>query len=832
LEVGRLVVYMKEDISQTWHIFIMSLPRCERRRLGLEEDDWKLNVGSSVTLSRTRGGGNGRPDLERTIKNRVGPICVDEPEVVVVVDPTEDLVSDEEGDEDDDSTATASTVSEPTKPKHTRVIVEVSMLQQAFANYPCPKCNRKLKLKVRTLCIASSIELVCNNKECSYLCDFPRPTTTKIHEKERHKHEKMTDYALNVLFVLGFISVGDGATEAGRLLGLLGLPNDTTMMARSFGVIEERIGPLMREICSEILIENMNEEARRSMNEFDYNVWKMWVADPTMGDMPVERMPQIDATYDMAWQQKGSGHVYNSQSGHGTLFGRHTRKIIGLVIKSKLCCYCNTFTKKHPGEEVPEHVCWKNHEGSSGSMESSGAVQVVVDAFEQRKVVIRRLCCDDDSSIRADCRWSNADYMKNNNTDVLPMVKKQSGKNKGKLQPRPDKGKLPAHVPEPLFVADPNHRRKGLNGELIELDKAKVADRFTMTRMDSIRIAKNFGYMARTLKDKDESEYVDAAKACLEHHFDNHEYCGSWCRRKDESEEDKTRGIKYYRCKVKDAKLYTALSSKLDRFVSKERLCEMAHTLDTNMNEAFNQICTWFAPKNKVFAGTGSLHNRIAFAVGINSLGVEAFFRRLFKKLGIPLTDNVAYYLKLKEKYCVTRLEAIKTNEAKRKKNKKKLDKLSEHTKLARIERRKREGTYRRGMNLDDPDDDGGGKPPAAKRSKRSNVFCEYCGASDHATRRSLKCTQRESSVKNYRRADGTLLSGPPAVPREDDSEEQEQDAAALLLAANDCSAMELIPWNADYSSDTEDQTPAFLLGEQAQEDPSAGEVVVVGGTL
>jgi hypothetical protein len=48
---------------------------------------------------------------------------------------------------------------------------------------------------------------------------------------------------------------------------------------------------------------------------------------------------------------------------------------------------------------------------------------------------------------------------------------------------------------------------------------------------------------------------------------------------------------------------------------------EMGHTLDTNMNEAFNQICTWFAPKNKVFAGTGSLHNRIAMAVSINSLG-------------------------------------------------------------------------------------------------------------------------------------------------------------------------------------------------------------------
>ena len=54
--------------------------------------------------------------------------------------------------------------------------------------------------------------------------------------------------------------------------------------------------------------------------------------------------------------------------------------------------------------------------------------------------------------------------------------------------------------------------------------------------------------------------------------------------------------------------------------------------------------------KNKVFAGTGSLVNRISLAVGINSLGVEVFFKRLFKKMGIPLTDNVMYYVLLAPK--------------------------------------------------------------------------------------------------------------------------------------------------------------------------------------
>jgi hypothetical protein len=429
------------------------------------EDDWKLPA-DGTRLSRTRGGGLGRPSLERASLGHVD--TADE-------DSDEDI--DDESLEDEAPETAPAPVATTGKPTHTRVMLEVAHLQDAFANYPCPSCSEPVEMKLRTMCIATSIEFKCHNKDCAYTCDLARPITTTIHADDRHAHPKMTDYAINVLFVLGFISVGDGCTEAARLLGLLGLPNDTTMMQRSFGIIEERIGRFVRELCDEIIASNIDEEAKLSMNECDYNVWKMWTSDEAnMGPVPVDRMPRVDASYDMAWQQKGSGHQYNSQSGHGSLFGRYSRKIIGLVIKSKLCNFCEAFKKSNPGVDeamIPEHHCWKNHNGSSGSMESSGAVDVLVEAFVKRKVVIQRLCCDDDSSIRADCQWSNADYLMNNGTDTLPKVAITKGKNKGKLQDRPDKGKLPAFVPEPEFVADPNHRRKGLTGSRREVHDDK-----------------------------------------------------------------------------------------------------------------------------------------------------------------------------------------------------------------------------------------------------------------------------------------------------------------------------------------------------------------------
>jgi hypothetical protein len=572
------------------------------------------------------------------------------------------------------------------------------------------------------VCIATSFILSCTNKECKFLYRSDPPAATTVHALQDDNFERSTDYAINVLYVLGFISVGDGCSEAGRMLGLLGLPNDTTMESRSFQIIESRLGPIIRKLCKDIIQENLEAEVKASLEESKKvnkdstdidKVMRLWKASLTDESIKLsdQQTPFVYGSYDMAWQQKGSGRQYNSNSGHGTMMGMHTRKVIALGVRSKLCNKCDTFKKKFPLLPLPYHQsCFKNHEGSSGAMEAAVCLElVVVHLSEKMNVGVRRLCCDDDSSVRADCQWSNADHMTNNNMTELPQVAKKVGKNKGELQPRPDKGKLPRHVPEPLFVADPNHRRKGLTGDLIALASANVDARVTMTRMDSTRIGKNFGYMARSLRclpcDSVESLCEDAATAVLEHHFDSHEYCGDWCRRKNESMESRKTSGKYYRCKERDKALYDLLDTILARFVTKDGLKEMAHGLDTNMNEAFNNICTWYAPKNKMICGTGSLHNRISFAVGVNSIGVELYFKRLYEALGITVTANMEHYQKMKEQNRHKRLVKIRTRTAKVNKNKNKYNKLQEYTKIAKMELHKRSGTYRKGMNLDDPEE-------------------------------------------------------------------------------------------------------------------------------
>jgi hypothetical protein len=144
------------------------------------------------------------------------------------------------------------------------------------------------------------------------------------------------------------------------------------------------------------------------------------------------------------------------------------------------------------------HECWKNHDGSSSAMEPHACLDMTIDLFRNKYCQLARICCDDDASTRSLLRWSNADYMKNTGTTEPPKIPISKGPNKGRLQPRSDKGKLPAEIPEPKFVADPNHRVKVLKGELYSLAMAKKETKKTMTKNDASRLGKNYSYFVRS----------------------------------------------------------------------------------------------------------------------------------------------------------------------------------------------------------------------------------------------------------------------------------------------------------------------------------------------
>ena len=159
------------------------------------------------------------------------------------------------------------------------------------------------------------------------------------------------------------------------------------------------------------------------------------------------------------------------------------------------------------------------HVGTSGSMEALAALEMTITLLDEFHVVVKFICLDDDTSTRSAAEWSNADHMKNHNTTVVPKEPKSKGPNKGELQNRKDNGRLPAHIPEPEFLADPNHRKKVLTKQLRAMLGLTVAKRMHLSKSDVLRIGKSFGYMIRSLQRQPGNNMSFRQIAVLEHHF-------------------------------------------------------------------------------------------------------------------------------------------------------------------------------------------------------------------------------------------------------------------------------------------------------------------------
>ena len=92
--------------------------------------------------------------------------------------------------------------------------------------------------------------------------------------------------------------------------------------------------------------------------------------------------------------------------------------------------------------------------------------------------------------------------------------------------------KLNPEIPEPTWLAAPSHRTKVVAKyifNLATLPKIKS----TRTKIDAVRVKKDFGCMLKTNRDRTIPEIKIASLVVIEQLFDNHQYCNSrWCRPK------------------------------------------------------------------------------------------------------------------------------------------------------------------------------------------------------------------------------------------------------------------------------------------------------------
>eukprot|EP00957_Ditylum_brightwellii_P020916 1577427-Ditylum_brightwellii.AAC.1 len=78
------------------------------------------------------------------------------------------------------------------------------------------------------------------------------------------------------------------------------------------------------------------------------------------------------------------------------------------------------------------------------------------------------------------------------------------------------------------------------------------------------------------------------AQAPLEHLYDNHEFCGSWCRRQSAIMKQRVKAKQYYFSKDLRGKLHVQIKDLFGEFMSRKRLEECHHKYDTWLNEGLN----------------------------------------------------------------------------------------------------------------------------------------------------------------------------------------------------------------------------------------------------
>jgi hypothetical protein len=347
------------------YLVIMSTPwrvnaETEAAKLSAKESDWNLAGLSTPPTTRTRHGGKSVILKKRKLFGEDSSSSSSE---------DESYSSDE--DDDSESSESGGPAWDEMKPEHTRVIVETTaLLEMVERNSICRECQGPVMAELQTVTLATSLVFKCCSEVCSYIDYGCSPAPALLPQYQEDNRERNTDYALNILYVVGFIANGDGPREASRLLGMLGLPNnDTTMESRSFGTIEDRIAPIVWDLFNQILLENLTEEIKASVDESAFNLWQQSIDKSNQFTLEVNNYPKVCVSYDMGWNQRGK--MMNSPSGHAFLVGKYTRKAIMGEIKCKLCSFCESWQRKitkgsiAQGTPVGEHWCLKNHEGAS-----------------------------------------------------------------------------------------------------------------------------------------------------------------------------------------------------------------------------------------------------------------------------------------------------------------------------------------------------------------------------------------------------------------------------------------------------------------------------------
>ena len=272
-----------------------------------------------------------------------------------------------------------------------------------------------------------------------------------IHPIKRHKQSSETqtkvvpiqipfqDASLNYRAALAAIHLGAGALDIVKCLSMIGIGGVNHNFERAYHRVLPQINNKIIDVCGDIIYAAMKKEIiatirqkkKVELSNSDIKKLVQLINDDKFEEVnkQIGNVP-LTISYDMGWNKRSGGRVFDSPSGHGYFIGCLTGNVIKMGVLSKICSVCKQ--NRTNNKPVPPHSCRKSYDGSSGSMEQYLAVQLCEEIKQDFKgtVGIDTIVSDDDSKLRSNCQ------------------KKKNG------------GRLEDDTMEPTFLCDPGHRVK------------------------------------------------------------------------------------------------------------------------------------------------------------------------------------------------------------------------------------------------------------------------------------------------------------------------------------------------------------------------------------
>ena len=400
----------------------------------------------------------------------------------------------------------------------------------------------------------------------------------------------------------------------------------------------------------------------------------------------------------------------------------------------------------------------EKYDQSSKAMESIGAVKIVKKIWKEcPNGYVAAIVTDEDSTTRAKLSHNMAERVEAGT--MTEAERRYVPKVPGNLGPKKtDHGELPLDHPEIRKLSDHNHFIKNYKGDyylLVNLAKSKSQT----CKADAMRLSRNLSYMMKqnTPGVGDDNnctfeQFEIAAEASFEHHWNNHEHCGSWCQAVSWTEEEKVKNKGKYRDKVKFEKEYKQQLEVKEKYLSRTRLRRCFHKFCNNKTEQIHGfIVNVFLPKRSYFCRTICGRARTYLAVSIDSLGFEEYYKQLYLDLGIRMSPVTGLYYRQVDKRRKTDQTYAKSFERKKKRSMQKLETINNAWRIETADKRKGH-TYQSGM----------AGPTAVSATNENEVvagegdvvvasrpFCKACGNYGHQRRTSRLCTQNTRS-KHY----------------------------------------------------------------------------------